>query len=164
MSAYEKSSVLFRSIGDAKFALTALALICLPVQVLADDVSATGRASAQVIDPVSITNRTDMTFVARNAAGRTRLDGQEGQLEIKAAAPYAFSLSVQNEARATSVASGDIVVVDRITGSGTYGLAGHEWLGPDGTSTIRISGRLANSNRVRGAHYAGSIMVNIAYN
>lgn len=105
-----------------------------------------------------------MTFASPKAAARTRVDSQQGQLEVKAHGSYAFSVAIERETRATSNTSGDTILVDRITAQGSHGLAGHEWLGPDGTSLIRISGRLGDSNHESSANYSGSVKVNIAYN
>lgn len=163
MQTCEKQSVCSSRIGRGRLAWSFIVLICLPIQANANDSSATGRAVASVIDPVSVAAHHDLTFAFPGGTGRTRAGGQGGQLEITAAGQYEFSVAIEPEARAIST-TGDTVVVDRISAQGSHGVAGHEWHGADGKSMIRISGRLPYSGEVNAANYAGSVLVNIAYN
>ena len=125
--------------------------------------SSVGRASATVIEPLSITAKEDMRFAIGRASGQSRIASEAGLFEIRSPGAYEFSLSIQPDVLATSPTSGGGLIIDAIEARGSNWLAGSEWLGPDGASTVRFSGRIRAPEGANGDKYTGHVLVNLAY-
>lgn len=125
--------------------------------------SSVGRASALVIEPLSVTAKADMTFSIVATSGQTRIAGKAGRFEIRSPGAYEFSLTIQPDVLATSPTSDTGLAVGSIEARGSNWLEGSEWLGPDGISTVRFSGRLRVPEGADGDEYTGHVLVNLAY-
>ena len=104
-----------------------------------------------------------MRFSIAPASGQSRIASEAGLFEIRSPSAYEFSLSIQPDVLAISPTSGGGLVIDAIEARGSNFLAGSEWLGPDGTSTVRFSGRIRAPEGVNGDKYTGQVLVNLAY-
>lgn len=125
--------------------------------------SVAGRASASVIEPLSITPKSDLTFSVAPASDQPVNASEDGLFEIRSPGAYDFTLTIQPGVLATSPSSDSGIVVDRIEAHGSNRLEGSELFGPDGISTVRFSGRLRAPAGATEANYTGEIMVNLAY-
>lgn len=125
--------------------------------------SSVGRASAIVIEPLSITSKANLTFFVAPASDQPVITGEDGQFEIRSPGAYEFTLTIQPGVLATSPSSVSGIVIDRIEAHGSNRLEGSELLGPGGISTVRFSGRLRAPEGATEANYTGEIMVNLAY-
>lgn len=104
-----------------------------------------------------------MRFSIAPASGQSRIASEAGLFEIRSAGTYEFSLSIQPDVLATSPTSDRGLVIDTIEARGSNWLAGSEWLGPDGTSTVRFSGRIRAPEGANGEKYTGQVLVNLSY-
>ena len=104
-----------------------------------------------------------MTFTIVATSGQTRIAGKTGRFEIRSPGAYEFSLTIQPDVLATSPTSDTGLAVGGIEARGSNWLEGSEWLGPDGISTVRFSGRLRVPEGADGDEYTGHVLVNLAY-
>jgi hypothetical protein len=104
-----------------------------------------------------------MRFSIAPASGQSRIASEAGLFEIRSPGPYEFSLSIQPDVLAISPTSDGGLVIDAIEARGSNWAAGSEWLGPNGTSTVRFSGRIRAPEGISGGKYTGHVLVNLAY-
>lgn len=104
-----------------------------------------------------------MRFSIAPASGQSQIASEAGLFEIRSPGAFEFSLSIQPDVLATSPTSDGDLMIDEIEVRGSNWLAGSEWLGRDGTSTVRFSGRIRAPEVANGEKYTGQVLVNLAY-